>query len=116
MAQMELRRDQSEQPAEPVTESVLRQRTGTLLSPEAQHVLDLRYHPEHNALVIGCLGVPCWLQLAPEGSGVWAFGCPWWQSLISEDNLFETRVLAEVAKAKMHMDGMLEKMDLSRVN
>ena len=116
MSQMELRRDQIEQPTEPLTESVLRQRVNTLLSPEAQHVLDVRYHPEHTALVIGCLGVPCWLQLAPQGSGFWAFGCPWWQSLISEDNLFEARVLAEVAKVKMQMDGMLEKLDPAKVN
>jgi hypothetical protein len=116
MAERETTFEVVDQQAQQHAESILRQRIGTLLTAEAQHVLELRYHPEHRALVIGCLGVPCWLQLAPEGSGLWAFGCPWWQVLISEDKLFEARVLTEVGKVKMHLDGMLEKLDPTKVN
>jgi hypothetical protein len=104
-----------DQQAQQHAEGILRQRIGTLLTAEAQRVLELHYHPEHRALVIGCLDVPCWLQLAPDGSGFWAFGCPWWQVLISEE-LFEARVLIEVGKVKMHIDGVLEKLDPARVN
>ncbi len=98
------------------TEGVLRQRVAMLLSPEAQKVLDVRYDPAHSALLIGCLGVPCWLQLAPDGAHVWQFGCPWWQTPIHEDKLFEARVLAEVGKLKMKIEGMLEKLDPSKLN
>jgi hypothetical protein len=103
------------QELQPHTEGMLRQRAATLLTPEAERVLNLRFEPEHSALVIGCLSVPCWLQLAPDGSA-WAFGCPWWRTLIVEDKLFEACVLTEVGKVKMHIDGMLEKLDPSKVN
>jgi hypothetical protein len=97
-------------------EAVLRQRMGTLLSPEALRVLELRYEPHHGTLVVGCVGAPCWLQLAPEGSGVWAFGCPWWRTLIPEDRWFETRVLAEVGKANMRIEGTEQNRETSWVN
>jgi hypothetical protein len=97
-------------------EAVLRQRMGTLMSPEALRVLGLRYEPAQGTLLVGCVEVPCWLQLAPEGSGSWAFGCPWWSTQIPEDRWFETRVLAEVGKARMCIDGMEQTRETSWVN
>ncbi|MFB3814007.1 MAG: hypothetical protein ACE14L_07830 [Terriglobales bacterium] len=114
MSELQKKIEQANQQQEHM-EAVLRQRVNTSLTPEAQRVLDMRYEPQIGGLVIGCLPVPCWLQLALDGS-VWAFGCPWWRTLIPEDHLFEARVLTEVGKVKMHIDGMLEKLDPSKVN
>jgi hypothetical protein len=116
MSERETTAEVVDQQAPQHAEGILRQRISTLLTAEAQRVLELRYHPEHRALVIGCLGTPCWLQLAPDGSGYWAFGCPWWQMLILEDGQFEAHVLTAVGKVKMHIDGMLEKVDPTKVN
>jgi hypothetical protein len=115
MSQSEIIVNAANQEVQPHTEVMLRQRAATLLTPEAMRVLDLRFEPEHGVLIISCLGVPCWLQLAPDGSA-WAFGCPWWRTLIVEDKFFEARVLTEVGKVKMHIDGMLEKLDPAKLN
>ena len=116
MSELEMMINSAEQQVSQHTESMLRQRVSTVLSENAQRVLDISYQPEHGILVIGCLGVPCWLRLAPDGAHVWQFGCPWWQSVIPEDSLFEARVLTEVGKVKMHVDGMLEKLDPTKLN
>jgi len=116
MAELGTKISATNQQVERHNEVVLRQRVGAMLTPAAQRVLELRYEAEPDALVIGCLPLPCWLQLAPDGSQVWAFSCPWWRSLILEDNQFEARVLTEVAKVKMHIDGMLEKLDPTKLN
>jgi hypothetical protein len=100
----------------PHAAAALWHRIENLLSPVALRVLELRYEPQHGALIIGCVGIPCWLQPAPDGSETWAFGCPWWRTLLREDSLFESVLLTEVGNVKMHVDGMLEKLDLSKVN
>jgi hypothetical protein len=100
----------------PHSEAIVRQRLGTLLSPEALHVLGLRYEPRDGSLAVGCVGAPCWLQLAPEGSRMWAFDCPWWRTLLLEDNWFETRILAEVGKARMCASGAEQGQAESWVN
>jgi hypothetical protein len=116
MAELETMIEQASAEVQQHTEAMLRQRMAALLSPEAQRVLDLHIEAQHEALVIGCLGVPCWLEREPDGASVWQFGCPWWRSLIPEDGMFEVRVLAEVGKVKLHIDGMLEKLDPAKLN
>ncbi len=116
MAELERMVEQAGVEVEQHTKAMLRERVATLLSPEVQHVLDLRLEPEHNAVVIGCLGVPCWIERAPDGASVWQFGCPWWRTLIPEDGMFEQRVLALVGRVKLHIDGMLEKLDPAKLN
>lgn len=96
--------------------AALRQRIESAVSPEGRRVLDLRYEPQHGVLMIGCLGVPCWMQPVPDGSPAWVFGCPWWHSLLAESPLFEATLLTELGKVKLHVDGMLEKLDPSKVN
>jgi len=96
--------------------SALRERVEGLLSEAVRRVLDLRYEAERPAVLIGCLSAPCWIERAPDGSPVWQFGCPWWHSILPEDGLFESRLLAEVGKVKMHIDGMLAKLDPAKMN
>jgi hypothetical protein len=98
------------------TEAMLRQRVATLLSEPAQRVLDLRFDTERTVVIIGCLGVPCWIERAPDGGNFWQFGCPWWRSIVPEDKLFESRLLAEVGRVKLHVDGILEKLDPKQMN
>ncbi len=98
------------------TEAQLRQRVAALLSPEVQRLLDLRFHEKPAAVVIACLGVPCSVEAAPDGAPVWQFACPWWHSIVPEDQLFESRLLAEIGKAKLHVDGMLAKLDPAKMN
>ena len=97
-------------------EGILRQQVGTLLTEPVQRVLNLHYEAERRAVLIGCLGAPCWIERAPDGSPVWQFGCPWWHSILPEDKLFESRLLAEVGRVKQHIDGMLAKLDPTKMN
>jgi hypothetical protein len=116
MSELETMIDGANQQVHQHNEAMLRQRINTLLSPQAQRVLETTLRPSDGVLLIGCLGVPCWLQLSPDGSRLWQFGCPWWRTLITEDPLFEARVLTEVGKVKLHIDGMLEKLDPKKMN
>ncbi len=116
MSELETMIEQAGQEVMAHTQSVLQEKAAVLFSPEAQRVLELRYAPEHNALVIGCLPVPCWLHSLDDGSGNWIFGCPWSRTVLNEDEWFEERVLMEVGKVKLHLDGMLEKIDPMKVN
>jgi hypothetical protein len=105
-----------QQVKEPIQQPVnLRQHVAALLSPAAQRVLDLRYQEMPPAVIIACLGVPCAMVPTPDRT-MWQFACPWWQTLLPEDSLFEARLLTEVGKVKQHVDGMLQNVDLSRVN
>jgi len=102
--------------AEPLAQPInVRQHINALLSPAAQHVLDLRYLDKEPAVLINCLGVTCGLAPMPEG-GLWQFASPWWQTLIPESSQFEQRVLTEVGKVQQHIEGMLQHVDLSKVN
>ena len=103
-------------PAEPLAQPInVRQHINALLSPAAQHVLDLRYLDQEPAVLINCLGVTCGLAATPD-AGLWQFACPWWQTLIPESALFEQRLLTEVGKVQQHIEGMLQHVDLSKVN
>jgi hypothetical protein len=82
----------------------LRQKIAALLSPEAQHVLDLRFQTRPEAVVIRCLNVPMIMRPAPDAPGLWQFGCPWYTTDVPEDH-FEHRILAEVGKVKLLADG-----------
>jgi hypothetical protein len=82
----------------------LRQKIAALLSPEAQHVLDLRFNSAPEAVIIRCLGVPIVLRPAPDAPGFWQLGCPWYTTAVPEDH-FEQRILAEVGKVKLLADG-----------
>ncbi len=115
MSELEVMIDEATQQVQQHEEGLLRQRVATLLTPEAQRVLELSYAPDNSVLLIGCLGMPCWLRFVAD-RGVWQFGCPWWQSMVPEDKLFEARLLTEVGKAKMALDGMGEKIDPKKVN
>jgi hypothetical protein len=91
-------------------------RIDELLSPQAQHVLGIRYQDgDAPLLIIGCLSVPCGLRPLPD-STEWQFGCPWWVSTFPGDAFFESRLLAEVGKVQQLMDGTLKKLDKSKVN
>jgi hypothetical protein len=83
----------------------LRQKIAALLSPEAQHVLDLRFQSTPDAVVIRCLNVPVFMRPAPDAPGMWQFGCPWYATAVPEDGHFEQRILAEVGKVKLLADG-----------
>ncbi|MFB3916290.1 MAG: hypothetical protein ACE14M_06150 [Terriglobales bacterium] len=105
-----------ETPAESLQQPIhVRQHISALLSPVVQRVLDLRYIDEPPAVLINCLGVACGLRPTPE-RGLWLFVSPWWQSLIPEDARFEQRLLTEVGKVQQHIQGMLQNLDLSKVN
>ena len=112
MAQIE----KLESAAEPLVQLInLRQHMNALLSPAAQHVLDLRYQEIPPAVIIGCLGMPVAIVPTPDHT-LWQFACPWWQTLLPEGPRFEAALLTEIGKVKQYLEGMLQNVDLSRVN